>query len=139
MASLWNIVRSLFGGNSNSDPNFTFVEGDDPEMQAAFDKARASVLQFVEKMDDPQFADAEFYVKKRFDQDGLSEHMWLSVVRVEGSEFVGLVGNDPQIVTHVTCGDEARVAFNEISDWMITQGDDMTGGFTVEVLMRRQG
>ena len=90
-------------------------------------------------MDDPSYADAEFYVKKRFDQGDQSEHIWLADVRVEGADFVGLVQNDPRVVSNVKYGDEARVAQDEISDWMITRGEEMIGGFTVELLMRRRG
>ena len=91
------------------------------------------------KASDPDFSGSEFYVKKRFDQGDRSEHIWIANPRVDGTEFVGAVGNDPQIVTNISCGDEARVEFDQISDWMVTKGDDMVGGFTVDILMRRRG
>ena len=122
-----------------SKATLTYVEKDDPEMMAAWQTARDSVNEFVQKMDDPQFSDSDFYVKKRFDQGDRSEHIWISGLRVDGSEFIGAVGNDPQIVNNIQCGDEARVAFDEISDWMITKGDEMIGGFTVAILMQRRG
>ena len=51
---------------------------------------------------------------------------------------MGIVGNDPQVVTNVQAGDRARVAFDEISDWMIQTGDEIQGGFTSQVLMKRK-
>ena len=146
MASIWKTVRSLFGGNRRdvadediSKTTLTFYSKDDPEMEAAWQKARDSVGQFMQALDDPQFRDAVFYVKKRVDEGERTEHLWLSDIRVEGDEFVGVVDNDPQVVTNVACGETVRVAFTDISDWMIAQGDEMLGGFTVDVLMRRRG
>jgi uncharacterized protein YegJ (DUF2314 family) len=137
--SLWKTVRSFFGGSAAgkseqeiSDANFKFVEKDDPEMVATWEKARASIPDFIEMVDDPSFADADFYVKKKFEQDDRTEHLWLSLTEVGDKEFIGLVGNDPRIVTNVKCNDAARVAFDEISDWMIMRGGAMVGGFTVE-------
>ncbi|HUT90492.1 MAG TPA: DUF2314 domain-containing protein [Thermoguttaceae bacterium] len=122
-----------------SKTTLTFYSKDDPEMEAAWQKARDSVGQFIEALDDPQFRDAVFYVKKRVDEGERTEHLWLSSIRVEGDKFVGVVDNDPQVVTNVARGQPARVAFAEISDWMIAKGDEMLGGFTVDLLMRRRG
>ena len=137
MASLWNRVRSLLGLQpAKSDPALRYIHKDDPEMKAAWQKAREAVPEFIAALDDPALSDADFYVKKRFEQGDLTEHIWLLDVRVEGEEFVGEVGNDPQIVTTIKLGDTARVAMPSISDWMI-DGDEMRGGFTVELLQRR--
>lgn len=82
MPNIWKIVREIFGGEGNRIPDediskktLTYIERDDPEMVAAWKKARNSVNEFLRKMSEPQFADADFYVKKRFDQGDRCEHI----------------------------------------------------------------
>lgn len=139
------VAEALFDGLDESATraeamkrNVKLVASDDPEMERAWKKARATLPQFVEALSEEANGDSEFFVKKRFDEDGQSEHLWLSNIRVKGRQFVGIVGNDPQVVTNVQAGDRASVAFDEISDWMIQTGDEIQGGFTSQVLMKRQ-
>lgn len=136
---LLSFVGMRPGNHVDDDPTLAYIRRGDPEMTAAWQEARANVPQFLRLLEDPEYGDAEFYVKKRFDDGQQSEHIWLSDVRVEGDQFIGSVGNDPRIVTNAKFGEEAQVAMDDISDWMITRGEEMIGGFTVELLMQRRG
>ena len=139
MASFLKIVRSMFGAKSNptdeeiNQVNFNYVNRDDPAMLAATQEARESVAQFVQLLKNPPHPQAAFHVKKRFVDGDRTETMWLSDVQIRGDEFAGLIGNDPQILTQLKCGDEATVGIDEIHDWMVLVGDEMIGAFTVHV------
>lgn len=37
--------------------------------------------------------------------DSMPEHMWVKVTDVEGHNLVGVLDNDPVVVTHLQCGD----------------------------------
>ncbi len=141
MASFLKMVKAMFGSKAKATVtaeeinriNFKHVKRDDPAMMAAVQQARDSVSQFVAMLNDPAQSGSEFHVRKGFVDGDRSETMWLSDVRLDGEEFVGLIGNDPQILTHLQYGAEARVAMTEIRDWMVLEGDEMHGGFTAKV------
>ena len=121
-----------------SDVTLSYVRRDDPEMEAAREQARATVGSFVKLLENPQ-PGTDYFVKKQFDEGENSEHIWLSDVTVAEGQFVGFVGNDPGIVKNISFDDEVRVAFDDISDWMVMRdGDVIDGGYTVDLLMKRQ-
>ena len=138
MYRLWNAVKSFFSGSGDDDiDTVRMIQGDDEELIAAVAKARATVDEFIDHFHNPEMEGAAFFVKQEFVEAEQSEHMWLMVDEVTETHFSGVVNNDPQFVTQVRIGERIKVAHEEIGDWMVSHGDDMTGGFTVEVLMRR--
>lgn len=138
MYRLWNAVKSLFSGSGDEDiDTVRMIQGDDEELVAAVEKARTTVNDFIKHFNDPEMEGAAFFVKREFIEGDQSEHMWLMVDSVTATHFSGVVNNDPQFVANVKIGDRIKVKHEDIGDWMVSHGDDMIGGFTVEVLMRR--
>ncbi|MDZ9931073.1 DUF2314 domain-containing protein, partial [Escherichia coli] len=49
--------------------------------------------------------------------------------------FIGVISNDPGIVTNVEYGQEWKIKKEDISDWMYTRGDKIYGGYTIDPLL----
>jgi uncharacterized protein YegJ (DUF2314 family) len=59
------------------------------------------------------------YVKKAFNEKGKrTEHMWVKVssVNEKAGTLVGVLDNDPTMVSNVVCGDKVIVYANEIEE-----------------------
>ena len=91
----------------------TLVEGgyDQQEMDAAIARARNEVDAFVAELAKGNGAD--FAVKAPIEDQGQTEHFWLTDVVYRDGEFEGVIGNDPGIVGNVKFGQK----------WTIKKGD----------------
>jgi uncharacterized protein YegJ (DUF2314 family) len=119
------------------DPPVTYVDDDDPQMNAAVQKSRDTVDQFIAALDDPGPAQTSFAVKMKISDGTHTEHMWVNSVRHENGRFFGTLGNDPDLVQGVKFQDPVDVAKEEISDWMYIDDNTLVGGYTLRVLRDR--
>ena len=117
----------------SGEPETLVREYDESGMDAAIEKARSTVDEFLEVLEKGE-ADS-FSVKAPITDDNGTEHFWLTDVTHKDGEFMGLVGNDPGIVKNVTYGQPWKIAKEEISDWMFTRGEKIHGGYTIDPLL----
>ena len=94
----------------------TEAEFDDKEMNAAIDKARSRVAEFIERLKNPRLTDESFSVKKMISDGEEVEHLWLTDVSYSDGLFIGIINEDPQSVRNVKFGQEVSVAETEILD-----------------------
>lgn len=113
------------------------VCGDDPRLKAAVAKAKKRWSEFVtafeERRDEQTFA-----VKARIGNGEVFEFMWVAVSGLENGWIYGKLDNDPIELTTIHCGDRVRVHVKDLNDWLYTAGEQVHGGFTIEVLRKIQ-
>ena len=133
----------------SESPVFLF-DNSDPEMQAAYERARATFRYFWREMawerrrivpaltlgavkapfsDGP---DAE-----RDDDNPGVEHMWMNDVDFDGRTVSGTLLNQPNWIKSVSAGDSVEVPLSHISDWMYAIGEDVYGAHSVNLLRSR--
>jgi uncharacterized protein YegJ (DUF2314 family) len=138
---------------SDSQPSPVFMsDNDDPEMQRAFENARATFRYFwrevawerrriVPALDlacvKAPFSDGEQAARTEGTPD--VEHMWLSEVDFDGRFVSGVLLNAPNWLKTVKEGDSARIPLGEISDWMYVISSEVFGAYTVNLLRSRMG
>ena len=112
-----------------SEVSDTLVTGgyDKQAMSDAIKHARKETDKFIEVMNKKD-ADT-FAVKAPITDHGRTEHFWLTDVTYSNGMFIGVISNDPGIVTNVEYGQEWKIKKEDISDWMYTRGDKNYGGF----------
>jgi uncharacterized protein YegJ (DUF2314 family) len=114
------------------------TRGDDPELDAAVAKARGSLDSFIQRLQHPQRGEV-FSVEVPFTAaNGSREHLWLGDVTFHDGVFKGTITTQPVKVTQVKFGNQASAKREEVTDWMILKSGKSEGGFTVDVLLRRQ-
>jgi uncharacterized protein YegJ (DUF2314 family) len=129
------VVFALAGcGKKHPALKVTYVADDDPRMNAAMEKARATVKTFVAALKSPKAGQSAFSIKMAFTDGGNTEHMWLTPVTFDGSKFTGTVNNEPEKVKSVKMGQKVTVASDKISDWMYIENRKLVGGETLRVL-----
>lgn len=122
------------GSRTDFSSKVTSVEENDPQMNAAIQKARDKVDKFIAALQEPKLGQEQFSVKMKLTDGDAIEHMWLSDIRYDGAAFHGLVANEPESLTNVKYGQEASVPRAEISDWMYLQDGKIVGAETTRVL-----
>jgi len=126
-----------------------YAQGDDPEMLAAFDQARATFKYFWREMawERQRIVPAlglacvkvsvEDPPELKSDPEESAEHMWLDEVDFDGRTVSGILINTPMWLKSVKEGDKIATPLNEISDWMYAVRDKVYGAHTVNLLRSR--
>lgn len=119
---------------SQSSPS-TLVHGgyDEVAMEAAIDRARSEVDQFIAELSSP--TGDSHAVKAPIEDGDETEHFWLTDVTYSDGQFKGLIGNDPGVVTNVTYGQSWEISKDEISDWLYMRDGKMYGNYTLRPLL----
>lgn len=118
------------------DP-IVFAEGDDVELQAATDEAQRRWPEFLEALRNRAAREA-YAVKAAFRDGEEVEHMWVQVQSADENSIVGILDNDPQIVGNVKYQQPVKLPVSDMEDWVYTQQKQMHGGFSIEVLSKRE-
>ena len=138
---------------SESQPSRVFMfDNDDPEMQRAYENARANFRYFwrevawenrriVPALDvacvKAPFSDGE--KESQLEDNPDVEHMWISDVDFDGQHVSGVLLNAPNWLKTINEGDSVRIALDEISDWMYAISGEVFGAYTVNLMRSRMG
>ncbi|WP_409994540.1 DUF2314 domain-containing protein [Rhodopirellula sp. MGV] len=137
--------------NSPSESPVFNSPSDDPQMEAAAQKARHSFRFFWREMSWERrrivpalelaavkgtFSDPPEMRTEPSDGPEV-EHMWLIDIDFDGREVEGTLINSPMALKSVKEGDRVKIRGKQIFDWMYVVGGEVYGGFTVDVLRSR--
>jgi uncharacterized protein YegJ (DUF2314 family) len=121
----------------DGQPDYTRLQGEDPEMAKAIQTARETVGTFIAALKNPTAKQTSFSIKNAFKDGEQVEHIWLSNPSFDGTKFSGRVDNEPVDVKNVKLGETAIAAEDEISDWFYVDNGKLVGGYTIRVLYGR--
>jgi uncharacterized protein YegJ (DUF2314 family) len=62
------------------------------------------------------------------------EHIWIMVTALNSGTISGTLGNDPVEDIGLSLGDAVTIQTGDVKDWLFTDGQSMTGGFSVATL-----
>jgi uncharacterized protein YegJ (DUF2314 family) len=112
----------------------------DPEMQAAYNKARKSLDYFLGVAESPPADTKGFALKVGVRDDGLTEFFWIYPFEQQEEGFAGRINSEPELVDSVFKGEVISFDRDQIVDWTFedTATDIMHGNFTGCVLLQRE-
>jgi uncharacterized protein YegJ (DUF2314 family) len=122
---------------SSAEDKVVSVATDDPEMNAAIDKARSTLPYFWQHLANRGEGEQGFFVKIRITDGDAVEHFWCGPVVGTANKATCNIDNDPQSVSNVKLGQEMSVEKEYISDWNFMRDDRIIGGETIKVILRR--
>lgn len=120
-----------------SDSNVVMVKTDDPEMNTAIEEAKKTLPVFWKAYENPAADESGFFVKLAITDGKETEHFWVGKIRHEEGKLVGLIENDPELVSNVKFHQKVVIDEARISDWKFEKGGTTKGGYTIAVLLRR--
>jgi uncharacterized protein YegJ (DUF2314 family) len=136
---LTGVAAGQMTGNRGQLAPTTSIPAGNPAMEAAFEKARATLGDFLTKLADPPAHTGNYAVKIRLVQpDRRHEYIWVTGLTLRGDRVSGRIGNVPLGVTTVRMGQVVELDRSEIYDWMYLDEakQRMFGNFTLCVLLR---
>jgi uncharacterized protein YegJ (DUF2314 family) len=117
----------------------TSTRADDPELDEAIARARGTLDTFIARLLAPQRGEV-FSVEAAFPAvDGSKLHLWIGDVSYKNGAFQGTVTTKPLKPSAIAFGQRTTIPRAEITDWMILKNGKSEGGFTIELLLARQG
>lgn len=123
---------------SKEGDNYTHVESDDAAMNAAIEKARGTVADFVQAFHAQKPDTRGFFVKKPYrTPSGQMEHMWIKVQEERDGVLKGQIANEAEETREVENGQAVSLKISEISDWKYQDGQKLVGGFTIRYFVER--
>jgi uncharacterized protein YegJ (DUF2314 family) len=131
------LAISVIGcSRSKENGNYSTVSADDPAMNAAIAKAKATVGDFVQAFHAQKPGTSKYCVKKPFPTpNGGVEHMWITVTDEHNGILKGIVDSDAEDTHEVKLGQEVTLNISEISDWSYADGKKLIGGYTIRYFL----
>jgi uncharacterized protein YegJ (DUF2314 family) len=114
------------------------VPADDPEMNAAKEKARRTLGTFLKAYE--AGGDFRGTLKVYFSEPGgptKGEHMWVRPTDLSGPKFKGTLLSTPGWMKSVKVGAEVTFTRADISDWLLERDGKAIGAYTVRLLRKR--
>lgn len=115
------------------------VSDEDEEMNAAMEKARKTLPEFVKEIQKRDDKNKLYMIKVLISEGEHGEHVWLVPVKWMDPGLVGILASEPAKIKKVKKGDVIRPLPSEISDWVIMNRDGTKqGGFTMDVIEKHE-
>lgn len=128
---------------SNENKIF-YVNGDSPEMIAAYAKAQETFKYFWRELSweyrriipalDVACVKAVFVQETGPGTEPIRENMWINNVGFDGEYVYGILVNTPNELTNIENGAEVKLPVHQISDWLFVTQELTYGGFTIQAM-----
>ena len=131
-----------FGGGTFIDKarrdEVVLIEKDDPDMAAAFRRARETLPEFLALARAPQSTATKLAVKIAIPDGDGNEYFWLTQFAPRGDKYAGRINNTPRAAKQVKFGQVVEFAEAEIVDWLYMEDGKMRGNFTACAMLKRE-
>jgi uncharacterized protein YegJ (DUF2314 family) len=119
--------------------NVVQLGADDPGLVAAAAEARRRWPEFVAAFNEhrPGRKCAVKYAAPI--KGGGHEQIWIMVTALGSGTISGTLGNRPVEDIGLKFGDAVTIQTDEVTDWLFTDGQSMTGGFSIATLRNAAG
>jgi uncharacterized protein YegJ (DUF2314 family) len=118
-----------------------FMSDDDPAMRQAFQRARATLDEFLSKAKEPAPGTLHYALKVGIKEGKDTEYFWVGDFGQDASGmFSGRIDNAPRLVKRVQEGQRYAFPKGHIVDWMYVDRNErrMAGNFTMCALLTKE-
>jgi uncharacterized protein YegJ (DUF2314 family) len=138
----YNFFNARYASGSLMDKarrdDVALVEKNDPDMAAAFRKARETLPEFLALARAPRPTASKLAVKIAIPAGDDDEYFWLTQIGQRGEKYAGRINNTPRAATQVKFGQVIEFSEAEIVDWLYLEDGKMHGNFTACALLKRE-
>ncbi len=115
--------------------DIAIVPDNDPAMDAAMTKARATLADFLALAAAPKPDMTTFSVKIGIRDGAQVEYFWITPFTNDNGRFSGVIDGVPRMVRSVKLGQTVSFTRSDIVDWMYIDGQNLKGNFTACALL----
>lgn len=116
----------------------TDVSPENKAVNAAIEKAKATLPVFFERLANRQPGEENFLIKIRYEttkEDGGGEHIWAKDVTKDGDSVSATIDNVPRNIPNLSKGQRVTVPISRVTDWLYEQNGKYRGAYTVRALV----
>ena len=138
--SLATTVAAQSMAEKAAQGRLVYMADAEPAMRAAFDKAYATLDNFIAKARHPSNGASAFAIKVGIRDGRDTEYMWLNELSFADDRLRGRINNQPRIVGTVEYGQTYDFSKEQVVDWMYrdeASGRTM-GNFTACALLTKE-
>jgi uncharacterized protein YegJ (DUF2314 family) len=110
----------------------------DPDMEAAFRKAQATLKEFLVLVRTPRPSITNYAVKIGIPDRDEVEYFWISRFIQKDGLLIGRIDNTPRSVRNVREGESIIFKESDVVDWLYREDGKMIGNYTACVLIRKE-
>ena len=110
----------------------------DPELQAASKRAQKELDSFIKELNGPSEGKG-FAIKGAFSTQAGPEYLWVKSPLLNKDLFVGVLDQEPLVLSGKHKGDIVTVKKKDVFDWLIKDENGIRGMYTEKVLQSRSG
>ena len=128
----WQMLRRDLGRKPDLDPGAKLnqIRSSDPDYQKTIQDAHATLDQFRSMLPVDGSPRHDTMVKMKIVDGEQSAFMWLSRTRIDGQGFSAKFFEIPPF-TKYKVGDELQISESELLDWIVNDGGQLYGGFSI--------
>ncbi|MGH6854416.1 MAG: YegJ family protein [Aestuariivirga sp.] len=134
MIAILAVFCSIYSISASAQDTVLFSQHD-PAMNAAIEKARASLPAFWEKFGSPGPGEEGFSLKVAISDGDATEHFWCGSIEGNAEKSSCAIANEPLHVRSVKYLQRVDVDPNRISDWMYRLKGKIKGGETIRAII----
>jgi uncharacterized protein YegJ (DUF2314 family) len=138
----YNFIDGHYASGSLMDKarrdDVALVEKGDPDMAAAFRKARETLPEFLALARAPRPTASKLAVKIAIPAGDDDEYFWVTQFAQRGDKYAGRINNTPRAAKQVSFGQVIEFSEAEIVDWLYMEDGKMRGNFTACALLKRE-
>lgn len=117
-----------------------YVDDDDPAMTRAFEKARATLDDFLQLAQAPKQGTEGYALKVAVTDGENTEYFWVGDFEARGDELSGVLNNEPETVKKYKFGERFTFTRDQVVDWtyMEPATPRMHGNYTACALLTHE-
>jgi uncharacterized protein YegJ (DUF2314 family) len=119
--------------------NVVQLGADDPGLVAAAAEAKRRWPEFVAAFNEHRPGRKCAVKYSAPIKGGGAEHIWIMVTALGSGTISGTLGNNPVEDIGLNLGDAVTIQTGDVKDWLFTDGQAMTGGFSIATLQNAAG
>ena len=119
--------------------NVVQLGADDPGLAAAAAEAKRRWPEFVAAFNEHRPGRKCAVKYSAPIKGGGNEHIWIIVTALGSGTISGALGNDPVEDIGLNLGDAVTIQTGDLKDWLVTDGQSMTGGASISTLRNGAG
>jgi len=90
--------------------------------------AKENIDFFVRVLSNKPNSRFEFFIKSRFSENNVCEHLWFKTDSINNDFFIAVLDNVPSALKRIKYKDTVRICKNDVEDWSIYDGDKLLIG-----------
>lgn len=116
------------------------MASEEPAMRQAFERARATLDDFLRKAENPSDGTTQYALKVAVSDGRNTEYFWVNRFAGSGDSFSGYLGNEPRMVKKYKFDERFSFRRAQIVDWTYIdqRTKSMLGNFTACALLTKE-